>query len=105
MSEHERIKYPADWPQDQKDALDKLFIEARAKKLWFYCPFGGGSPLWCTPDELQEAQGKGKFIWGHVNWELRDPRELVAAINLKMTQLQQELTRIERKITKDQQAD
>jgi hypothetical protein len=70
----DRIKYSVKWTEADKKALDDLFFEARAKGLWFF--HGGFSgPLWLSPDELQKEQDKGNFIWGAINWELRDPHE------------------------------
>lgn len=52
--------------------LEHLFEEARAKGLWFYNPYYS---LWFSPDELEAEQRSGKFRWGPVNWQLRDPSE------------------------------
>lgn len=52
--------------------LRPLFEKARREGLWFYCNYQG---LWFTPDELAAEQRRGSFIWGAVNWQLRDPKE------------------------------
>jgi len=75
-----RIKYPETWSQSARDALDEMFRRAIANGLWFY--HGGMSgPLWFSPDELQAEQEKGQFVWGAVNWQLRDPQEGVALLD------------------------
>ena len=61
---------------DEKNAvlagLVPMFAKARAEGLWFHC---GYQDLWFSPDELDAANKEGRFIWGAVNWTLRDPRE------------------------------
>ena len=69
-----RINYPATWDQADRDELDKLFTIARRDRLWFF--HGGLSgPLWFSPNQLEAEQKNGKFVWGAVNWALRDPQE------------------------------
>lgn len=69
-----RINYPEAWGQSDRDSLDHMFAVARTKQLWFF--HGGLSgPLWFSPDELEAEQKNGKFVWGAVNWHLRDPKE------------------------------
>ncbi len=61
---------------DQRESilidLAPLFEEAAAKGLWFYCSYQG---LWFSPQQLADKHAEGKFIWGAVNWRLRDPAE------------------------------
>lgn len=52
--------------------LESLFAEAERKRLWFYCSY---QELWFSPKELREEQANGSFVWGPVNWVLRDPME------------------------------
>jgi hypothetical protein len=47
--------------------LEPLFKEAKEKDLIFYCRYQG---LYFTPQELRDQHGKGKFVWGFVNWEV-----------------------------------
>lgn len=54
-----------------------LFQKARAHGLWFYCAY---QQLWFSPDNLEREQKNGRFRWGAVNWELRDPREQVTKL-------------------------
>jgi hypothetical protein len=58
-------------------SLQPLFAEARTKKLWFYCKYHS---LWFSPAELQAEHDNEKFIWGTVNWELRDPNERITEL-------------------------
>lgn len=52
--------------------LEPLFKKAEKYGLWFYCNY---QDLWFSPNELREEHKNGKFIWGSVNWKLRDPIE------------------------------
>ncbi len=69
-----------EWSQHDRDALAALFVEAHAKGLWFF--HGGLSgPLWFSPNELEKEQAAGRFVWGAVNWRLRNPRERLVQID------------------------
>lgn len=53
------------------NSLKPLFKKAREEGLWFHC---GYQDLWFSPDELEKMQTEeGRFIWGAVNWTLRNP--------------------------------
>lgn len=75
-----RIKYPDSWSQVDRDALDALFERARREGLWFFHN-GISGQFWYSPDELQAEQENGKFIWGAVNWQLRDPHDYLRQAN------------------------
>ena len=62
MSERERIL----------ELMVPMFIEARAKGLWFFCKYQN---LWFSPDELAKQHNDGKFVWNVSNFTLRHPRE------------------------------
>ena len=92
-----RINYPPNWTQRDRDELDQLFAEARAKGLWFY--HGGLSgTCWFTPDELQQAQEGGAFIWGAVNWKLRPPTELLDQYDKHISTLMSERQSVEKRM-------
>jgi hypothetical protein len=65
-----------------------LIVEAREKGLWLHCAY---QDLWFNPDELKKAQSEGRFRWGLVNWELRDPRHRVSALRREITKLEAEI--------------
>jgi hypothetical protein len=52
--------------------MEPLFQKAENEGLHFYSNYRG---IWFTPAELRKEQLEGKFLWGPVNWELRDPSE------------------------------
>ncbi len=54
-------------------SLAPLFAEAERCGLWFHCNY---QDLWFSPKDLRASQAKGNFVWGPVNWKLRDPKEL-----------------------------
>lgn len=59
------------------EPLRWMFEEARANGLWFFSSY---QKLWFSPDELEEANCKGRFRWGPVSWVLRNPRERIAEL-------------------------
>lgn len=83
-----RIEYPASWSTNDCIALDELFTRARTEGLWFH---GRHQDLWLSPDELQAEQKKGQYLWGAVNWELRNPVEMVEAAKAKVFSAEKEL--------------
>ena len=79
-------KYPAEWSEESRKALDDLFVRAKAEKLWFF--YGGlNGPLWFSPAELEQQQKKGKFLWGAPNWRLHDPQEYVKQLTEQINAL------------------
>jgi hypothetical protein len=54
--------------------MKPLFEKARKEKLLFRCNY---QDILFTPDELEERQSKGSFVWGAVNWELVNPIEIL----------------------------
>lgn len=60
--------------QEILESLAPLFKAADQNGLWFFSRYQG---LWFSPDDLRKAQQKDKFVWGAVNWELRNPNEKI----------------------------
>lgn len=75
--------------------LDPLFAQARREGLWFY---GSYHDIWFSPDELRAHQANGQFVWGAVNWKLRDPRELLASREQAAANTQSSITDTQRRI-------
>jgi len=50
--------------------LAELIQEARLRGKALHSPY---QDLWFTADELEKENAKGEFLWGRVNFELRDP--------------------------------
>lgn len=69
-----RIEYPSTWAKISRDELDTLFDNATEQGLWFFHQSLAGV-FWFSPEELNDQQQRGNFIWGAPNWKLRDPRE------------------------------
>lgn len=55
--------------------LPELIDKAERNTLWLWCRY---QDLWFSPAQLREANAQGRFRWGPVNWELRDPKERLA---------------------------
>lgn len=71
------MAFPHGWTRADVDALDALFVRARAENLWFFCRY---QSIWFSPDELAAAHEDSRFLWGAASWELRDPQEGLAAL-------------------------
>jgi hypothetical protein len=62
--------------------LEPMFQEAEAKGLWFHCNY---QDIWFAPADLRKEHEKGSFIWGKVNWTLRNPSELTRQLEANVT--------------------
>ena len=58
------------------ELMEPLLREAEARWLWLYCSY---QDMWFSPRRLREQHAKGYFRFGPVNWELRDPKDLLAS--------------------------
>lgn len=72
-----------------------LINHARTQGLWLWCFY---QDLWFSPDELEVENDKGKFLWGAVNWRLRDPKERIQQLEQKIEQAEDELTTFKRRV-------
>lgn len=54
--------------------LEPLILQAEREGKWLQSNYQG---FWMSPKELREANAKGRFLWGPVNWSLRDPSDMV----------------------------
>ncbi len=70
------------------EGMEELIYQAEREGKWLRSPY---QDLWFSPRELRTAQADGRFRWGVVNWELRDPKE-----NLKELDKEIEKLRLER---------
>lgn len=52
--------------------LEPLLQSAEANGKWLHCAYQN---LWFTPSELRANHREDRFVWGAVNWTLRDPAE------------------------------
>jgi len=74
-------------------ALAPLIATARRDGKWLF--HGGLSgPLWFTPDQLAAENANGKFLWGPVNWEPRDPQGRLSEAERRRDDAQAEVDRI-----------
>jgi hypothetical protein len=69
-----------------KKGLEPMFKEARERGFWFYTSY---HDLWFSPDELEQAQSEGRFMWGAVNWQLRNPYERLNELDARTRNAQQ----------------
>lgn len=76
--------------------LPELIAKARREGKWLFCAY---QALWFSPDQLARENANGRFRWGVVNWQLRDPQEHLAAARRAVDVAQAEMDRIEQEIT------
>jgi len=77
--------------------LEPLFKRAREQNLWFHCNY---QDLWFTPEELEKTQEKGRFVWGAINWELKDPTEKLQGLQNKVKRAQKDYDEFQLKLYK-----
>lgn len=77
------------------DMLKPLISEAREKGLWLWCHY---QDIWFSPSELEQQNANGKFLWGPVNWKLRDPTERLREAERRLSEAQREVDAIRQKI-------
>jgi len=78
-----------------RDGLDELIRRAERERLWLRCHY---DDLWFSPAELRKANAAGRFLWGAVNWELRDPAEKLSGLAKRVVSAQREAEDFERRI-------
>lgn len=77
------------------NGMQPLYEKAEKEGLWFWSRY---QDLWFSPSELKEAQGQGRFLWGYVNWELRDPKEKIAQLQRTKSTIDEEIERFKSRI-------
>ena len=76
-------------------SLEPLFQEAKNKGFWFYSSY---QSIWFSPKELQSEHESGTFIWGAVNWQLRDPKDHIKELKLESISIQKEILDFEERL-------
>ena len=59
------------------EMMNLMIDSAEKQKMWMFCQY---QALWFSPQELRKAQAEGRFRWGPVNWQIRDPQERMAEL-------------------------
>jgi hypothetical protein len=75
--------------------LEPLFETAKKEHKWFYTSY---QDMWFSPSELREQHKKDKFLWGAVNWQLRDPRERLVQLYGFIERTHKEIANLEDRI-------
>lgn len=70
-----------------EEDMRPLFEQAEREHKWLYCSY---QSVWFSPRELREEQSKGHFRWAAVNWEVRDPKEHIRELDLRVLNTQLE---------------
>lgn len=87
-----------DTAEEIRKSLQPLMQEARDKGFWMHCPY---SNIWMTPDELDVEHDSYRLLWGPVNWQVKDPQELVDTLDQKILNVEAERRRILKRISRD----
>lgn len=75
--------------------LNELINQAEREGKWLWCHY---QDLWFSPAQLRDQNANGKFRWGVVNWQLRDPQERLDEAQRRVNAATQEAERIRRQI-------
>ena len=70
------------------DSLAPLFKEADRTGKWFNCDY---HDIWFSADELRANHAKGSFVWGAVNWSLKDPLVHIETLQRRIANASSEL--------------
>ncbi len=81
--------------------LEDLINDAERQGLWLHCSY---QDLWFSPSDLREANRDGRFRWGAMNFELRDPIEKLAKLIEKRATLDTEVFALERRLSRSEQS-
>ncbi len=80
---------------DVRALLVPMVQQARREKKWLRCSYQN---LWFSPNELEAHNKDGRFLWGPVNWELRDPADHVEALRREVLRKTDELRAVEKRV-------
>ena len=59
--------------------IEEIIAKARKEGKWIYCRY---QDLWFSPDDLEKQNKCGRFLWGTINWEVKDPQERVKELRI-----------------------
>lgn len=82
-------------PDSNREQLAAMIKTARDTGKWLWCYY---QDLWFSPDQLEKEHSKGRFLWGVVNWKLRDPHERIEEAQKQVRMAVDNLERIEKEI-------
>lgn len=75
--------------------LSPLIAQARTERKWLHCSY---QDLWFSPSDLEEKNREGRFLWGPINWTLRDPKEHLEELERRAKSALDEVERFKNKI-------
>lgn len=81
------------------EELEPLFKEAEEKGLWFWVNY---QDLWFSPSELRRNHEMDRYVWGKINWVLRNPHEKILILENTIQQIQQEIRSVRQRIQNQQ---
>lgn len=75
--------------------MEPLIERAKKEGKWLWCRY---QDLWFSPGELEKNMAEGRFRWGPVNWELRDPLEKIRNIENEIEGKKQTLEELKQRM-------
>jgi len=68
-----------------REQMKPMLERARAEGLWFHCFY---QDMWFSPDQLEAEQENGNYLWGSLNWTLKDPKARLSQMDLEIKNMQ-----------------
>ena len=79
------------------NGLEPLFEQAEKEGLWFYSSY---QDMWFSPKELRDCHAHGRFIWGAVNWQLRNPQEKIDLLERQKVNIDKQIEEFREEMAK-----
>lgn len=76
--------------EEVKEMLEPLIQQAEREGMWLYHNGIATGEFWFSPTQLRAENEKGHFLWGPVNWQLRDPWDKIKMLDQRISELMQE---------------
>lgn len=86
---------------DLMGPLNELIAQARREGKWLKCNSAFHGYLWFSPSELEAENRNGKYRWGVVNWDLRDPFDRIEEFEQQILAVMEERNRFTKRMIKD----
>jgi hypothetical protein len=78
--------------------MEPMLQEAERFGMWLHQRYSG---LWFSPRQLRTEQAAGKFCWGPINWDLRDPKDHLEALEKRARDAAAEAQRVKTALLSD----
>jgi hypothetical protein len=83
------------YEQTSLTELEPLFRQAERENLWFWTVY---KDSWFSPADLRSKHKQGAFIWGAINWRLRNPVERLEELREQRVVIDAEIEQFQRRL-------